>query len=149
MNSSSMNLVGKIAERYEKMGGKVTHFGKPNPRHFHACLENLAFDFDTNAKNIKGVAHVGDSLEHDIAGANDAGIDSVFVLGGIHAKELGLIPTGTEAGGVVISEDDDDVVAGVSSISKGELSTKLHGLFDEKGIWPTHVVPSLSLGAHD
>ena len=44
-------------------------FGKPNPRHFHACLKNLGISFDT-AKSIPGVAHVGDSLEHDIVGAN-------------------------------------------------------------------------------
>ena len=45
------------------------HFGKPNPRHLHACVNNLGISFDTNAKSIPGVAHVGDSLEHDIVGA--------------------------------------------------------------------------------
>ena len=33
---------------------------------------------------------VGDSLLHDIAGANAAGIDSILVAGGIHAGELGV-----------------------------------------------------------
>lgn len=33
---------------------------------------------------------VGDSLHHDIKGANEAGIQSVFITGGIHATELGL-----------------------------------------------------------
>lgn len=33
---------------------------------------------------------VGDSLHHDIRGANAAGIDSVFITGGVHATELGL-----------------------------------------------------------
>lgn len=33
---------------------------------------------------------VGDSLHHDIKGANIAGISSVFITGGIHATELGL-----------------------------------------------------------
>ena len=33
---------------------------------------------------------VGDSLHHDIKGANAAGIESVFITGGIHAPELGL-----------------------------------------------------------
>ena len=31
---------------------------------------------------------VGDSLHHDIQGAMEAGIDSIFVAGGIHADEL-------------------------------------------------------------
>ena len=33
---------------------------------------------------------VGDSFHHDIKGANAAGIESVFITGGIHATELGL-----------------------------------------------------------
>lgn len=33
---------------------------------------------------------VGDSLHHDIKGANFAGIQSAFITGGIHATELGL-----------------------------------------------------------
>ena len=33
---------------------------------------------------------VGDSLHHDIKGANAAGIRSAFITGGIHANELGL-----------------------------------------------------------
>jgi len=144
------NMPGKIAQRYENMGGSVRHFGKPNPRHFNACLENLGFalDEDADAKSIRKVAHVGDSLEHDVAGANRAGIDSVFVLGGIHANELGLTPTGCgERDGFVILEDDNDsdVPDGTSGISKNELIVKLQSMFDEKGIWPTHVVPSLSL----
>lgn len=58
------NMPGKIAERYTQKGGKTIYqFGKPNPRHFHACLDKLGIRCDLNA-------HVGDSLEHDIAGAN-------------------------------------------------------------------------------
>lgn len=33
---------------------------------------------------------VGDSLHHDIKGANAAGIESILITGGIHATELGL-----------------------------------------------------------
>lgn len=33
---------------------------------------------------------VGDSLHHDIKGANAAGMQSIFITGGIHATELGL-----------------------------------------------------------
>jgi len=31
---------------------------------------------------------VGDSLEHDIAGASAAGMDSCFIAGGIHKDEV-------------------------------------------------------------
>lgn len=33
---------------------------------------------------------IGDSLHHDIKGANNATIESVLITGGIHAAELGL-----------------------------------------------------------
>ena len=65
------NMPGKIAERYVKLGGTLECFGKPHPRHFHSCLDNLGVTFDANnAKQSSSVAHVGDSLEHDVAGAN-------------------------------------------------------------------------------
>lgn len=143
------NMPGKIANRYETMMGKVHQFGKPNPRHFHSCLDNLGMEFDVNSK-IDGVAHVGDSLHHDVVGANAAGIDSIFVLGGIHAKELGLSTTGCdEHSGIVIVDSNkpgDREEEGKSYVTKDELIAKLNVMFDEAGVYPTHVVPSLSLG---
>ena len=74
-------MPGVICKRYEsEFGGAVTYFGKPHKEHFLACSEAL------------GVAacqacHVGDSLHHDIIGANDAGISSIFVSSGIHRDE--------------------------------------------------------------
>ena len=38
------------------------------------------------------VAHVGDSLHHDIVGANTAEMPSIFTTGGIDCKELGAPP---------------------------------------------------------
>jgi ribonucleotide monophosphatase NagD (HAD superfamily) len=35
---------------------------------------------------------VGDSLRTDIAGADAAGLDSLFVVAGIHATEFGISP---------------------------------------------------------
>lgn len=40
--------------------------------------------------NLSDCIMVGDSLHHDIKGANAAGIDSAFITGGIHATELGI-----------------------------------------------------------
>lgn len=34
------------------------------------------------------VIAIGDSVEHDTAGATAAGVDALFVAGGIHAEEL-------------------------------------------------------------
>ena len=47
---------------------------------------------------------IGDSLHHDIKGANAAGISSAFITGGIHATELGLDTFGEIA-------DESSVVA--------------------------------------
>ncbi len=89
---------------------------------------------------------VKDSMAFPITHANAAGIDSIFVLGGIHAKELGLKPTGCGGDeGIVILDNDNDQETGGRYITKKELTIRLQSLFDSKGIWPTHVVPSLSL----
>jgi len=72
---------GAMAERYETLGGRVRHFGKPFPEIFARCLEQLALPRER-------VLVVGDNLETDILGANRAGIDSLLLGGGIHADDL-------------------------------------------------------------
>lgn len=47
---------------------------------------------------------VGDSLHHDIKGANGAGIQSVLITGGIHADELGLDHFGQVAAASSVEE---------------------------------------------
>ena len=75
-------MPGKIAQRYIEMGqSNVLLFGKPQPEHFQACIK--ALDLPPGR-----VAHVGDSLHHDIAGANAAGIPSIFITSGIHSSQL-------------------------------------------------------------
>ena len=109
------HMPGKIARRYEELGGKVHYFGKPHVPHFEACIRDLGLE--------KGrVAHVGDSLHHDVAGANASGISSVFVAGGIHREELG-----SELGAVPDQK-------------------ALEKLFETHAETPTHVVPMLKLG---
>lgn len=106
------HMPGAYARLYEEvLGGRVKSFGKPHVPHFRACLRDLGLSADR-------VAHVGDSLHHDVQGANKAGIDSVFVVGGVHQATLGT------PGGELPSED------------------RLRDLFaTEGGHVPTHVVP--------
>ena len=96
------------------MGGECTYFGKPEVEHFQACLRELGL-------NPKRVAHVGDSLHHDVAGANNSGIASVFITGGIHSKDLGGCALG------VLPEEG-----------------KLNDLFQKQGHMPSHVLPLFS-----
>ena len=62
-------------------------------------------------------------MHHDIQGANDAGIDSVFVASGVHAKELG-VPMG-----------------GHQDLDPATLSTFLNGFTAA----PTFVVPGFAI----
>ena len=73
---------GTIAARYEEIGGRVFYFGKPNRPIYEACLEVLS------GIAPERILCVGDSLEHDIAGANGMGIASCFVMQGIHADHF-------------------------------------------------------------
>jgi HAD superfamily hydrolase (TIGR01459 family) len=70
---------GRIAELYEELGGKVTWIGKPFPAIYEAALKAMG---DPPRRRV---LCIGDSLEHDIAGAKSAGLASALVRTGIHA----------------------------------------------------------------
>src|SRR5579864_7510172 len=70
---------GALAEHYETIGGRVRWHGKPYPSVYDSSLALLGI------VDRRRVLAIGDSLRTDIAGATGAGIDSVFVAGGIHA----------------------------------------------------------------
>ncbi len=78
---------GSLALAYDDMGGTTHWFGKPF---------NVAYDY---CRSVLGgispsrILAVGDTLRTDIRGATDAGIDSVLITGGIHAREI--MPDGT------------------------------------------------------
>jgi HAD superfamily hydrolase (TIGR01459 family) len=76
---------GALAQWYEEAGGRVRWHGKPFGSVYDACLELLGID------DRSRVLAVGDSLRTDIAGAAGAGLDSVLIVGGIHAEEFGMI----------------------------------------------------------
>ncbi|MGB7977456.1 MAG: TIGR01459 family HAD-type hydrolase [Roseiarcus sp.] len=77
---------GCIAEIYEELGGVVTWVGKPFPEIYRAAAEL------SRVENPRDVLCVGDSVEHDIAGANRFGAFAALVRTGILAdlsdKEL-------------------------------------------------------------
>jgi HAD superfamily hydrolase (TIGR01459 family) len=73
---------GAIAARYAELGGEVRYVGKPHPEVYARCLRALGSPAPSR------VLAVGDSLRTDIAGAAGAGLDSLFIIGGIHQTEL-------------------------------------------------------------
>jgi len=103
---------GKLAMRYEELGGKVRYHGKPGRDIYEACL--------AHAPAARRVLAIGDSLCHDIAGANGAGIDSILVTGGIHAFDLGIAPG--------------------EAVEPAALSA----LCDDCGAWPTYAMARLA-----
>ncbi|XP_025014160.1 uncharacterized protein LOC8286363 isoform X2 [Ricinus communis] len=76
-------MPGTLAAKYEKLGGEVKWMGKPDKIIYKSAMVMAGVDA------LDSIA-VGDSLHHDIKGANAAGIQSAFITGGIHASELGL-----------------------------------------------------------
>ena len=69
---------GALAEYYEGRGGNVRWVGKPDPAIYDHALALMALKRER-------VLVIGDSLRTDIAGAKAAGMDAVWVLGGLHA----------------------------------------------------------------
>ena len=76
-NNENIFCMGAIAEIYKKMGGEVIIKGKPDISIYVKSTESLDID------KTRTIA-VGDSLFHDIKGANNFNIDSILVKSGIH-----------------------------------------------------------------
>lgn len=87
---------GLIAETYEKLGGQVYYHGKPNADMYPPVLDML----QTTAQESLAV---GDGLMTDILGANQAGIDSLLIMDGVHREEFnqGLLQSSCEKVGAV------------------------------------------------
>lgn len=68
---------GALAFAYRDLGGKVTFYGKPH----HPIFKTIE-----SAMGPGRYLMVGDSLEHDIAGAHTAGWDSLLIQGGLYTE---------------------------------------------------------------
>lgn len=69
-----VSCAGLLVDAYERMGGDARWMGKP-----HKAV------FEMASKMLGGkLLMVGDSLRTDIAGAQGAGLDTVFIQNGIH-----------------------------------------------------------------
>ena len=80
-NDKNIYCMGTIADLYDHMGGKVVILGKPSKEiYIKSCKQ---FDQINKSKIIA----VGDSLDHDILGASNFGVDSVLITSGVH-KDL-------------------------------------------------------------
>jgi len=69
---------GSVAAVFDKMGGKVTYFGKPFPEVYNQSIDNKE----------KKVLSIGDNLNTDIKGANILNYDSLLISSGVHKDEI-------------------------------------------------------------
>jgi HAD superfamily hydrolase (TIGR01459 family) len=81
---------GAFAARYAELGGQVKVWGKPGGEIYAAAVAAL---FPNGEPPGPGLG-IGDSLEHDVAGALHNGLDALFITGGIHWEETGERPEG-------------------------------------------------------
>jgi HAD superfamily hydrolase (TIGR01459 family) len=75
---------GALAQAYEEQGGEVLYVGKPHAPIYRLCFEAL------HGLAARDLVAIGDSLDHDIRGANGVGIAAAFVSGGLHAADFPL-----------------------------------------------------------
>ncbi len=71
---------GEIAALYRELGGKVTFVGKPYPAIYAAARKRYP-----RSKTARTLA-IGDSIEHDIRGGQNAGLPTALVLTGLSAQ---------------------------------------------------------------
>ena len=80
-NNKNIYCMGTIADLYDHMGGKVVILGKPSKEIYEESCKKI------DELDKSKIVAIGDSLDHDILGANNFNIDSVLISTGIH-KDL-------------------------------------------------------------
>jgi HAD superfamily hydrolase (TIGR01459 family) len=79
---------GAIADLYAILGGEVLYAGKPHPPIYDTALARASEWRGAEVSRARVLA-IGDSVRTDLRGATALNIDSLFVIAGIHAEELG------------------------------------------------------------
>jgi len=109
---------GALARRYEELGGKVVYAGKPYLPIYARALALVERARGATIDKSRVLA-IGDGMETDIAGAARAGLDALFVTGGIHRSLHGERPAAPA-----------DPVG-------------LQQLYEECALWPIAAIPAL------
>lgn len=104
---------GALAQIYEELGGGVIYGGKPFPPIYRLALARIA-EAKGAAVPPERVLVIGDGLKTDIAGANRAGMNAIFVTGagGIHDG-----PNTPDAIGNVLRDNDVKAIAVMEALN--------------------------------
>jgi len=76
---------GALADIYIELGMQVEYFGKPYPIVYHYCLKALE-GLSGQPVHQSQILAIGDGLHTDIKGAQNANIDCLMVLNGLHQQ---------------------------------------------------------------
>ena len=74
---------GALARDYEAIGGDVIYYGKPK-----AAIYDIARHALKRVGEAKRILAIGDGLVTDVRGANQAGLDVLFIADGVHGEEV-------------------------------------------------------------
>ena len=80
---------GAVAQAYSEMGGTSLYFGKPHAPVYDLARRRLSA-IRSNIPDDRILA-IGDGITTDIQGAIGEGIDSLFITGGLAAKETATV----------------------------------------------------------
>lgn len=86
--TSMIYCAGALAALYESLGGPVVRLGKPFAPIYRAARDRLGRHCGRPLESGRILA-IGDGMFTDIKGANAAGLDALFVTGGIHSDDFG------------------------------------------------------------
>ncbi|MBT9473334.1 MAG: TIGR01459 family HAD-type hydrolase [Pseudomonadota bacterium] len=89
---------GALAQRYAELGGEVIMAGKPHAPIYDLCLGEAQVLLGKHLDRSR-VLCIGDAVATDAKGANDQGLDVLFVASGIHGAET-IGESGLDAGAV-------------------------------------------------
>lgn len=76
---------GALARAYKELGGLVTMAGKPHAPIYALAREKLAH-ITGRAIPASRVLAIGDGIETDLLGAQNEGLDALFIAGGMHGQ---------------------------------------------------------------
>lgn len=108
---------GALADAYARLGGAVYWAGKPHATAY-AAARAKAEQLRGAAVSDREILVIGDAVRTDLAGAAGAGLDALFIAGGIHREETmrdGAIDPGKLA--AVLTADAPPALAAMSGLA--------------------------------
>lgn len=83
MGETRIYCAGALAEFYEELGGTSLYFGKPHSPVYERAKRLMGLD------DASRILVVGDGIKTDVMGAQQEGLDCLFVTGGLAAEMFG------------------------------------------------------------